>query len=61
MPATTTRPVCTFCLLRPVTVHEILATVYQQLGVDPETLLGDALGKPIPILPEGKPIAELLG
>jgi uncharacterized protein (DUF1501 family) len=44
---------------RPVTVHEILATVYQQLGVDPTGLLQDAQGRPIPILPEAKPVAEL--
>jgi hypothetical protein len=45
---------------RPVTVHEILATVYHQLGVDSQTLLKDAQGRPIPILPEARPIAELL-
>ena len=56
-----TTPDARYPASRPVTVHEILATVYQQLGVDPETLLTDALGKPIPILPEGRPIAELLG
>jgi uncharacterized protein (DUF1501 family) len=46
---------------RPVTVHEILATVYHQLGVDANMLLKDAQGRPVPILPEGKPIGELLG
>ena len=45
---------------RPVTVHEILATVYHQLGVDPQTLLKDVQGRPISILPESKPIAELI-
>jgi hypothetical protein len=45
---------------RPVTVHEIVATVYNQLGVDPGTLLVDALGQPIRILPEGRPLAELI-
>jgi hypothetical protein len=45
---------------RPVTVHEVVATVYQQLGVDLKELLFDSLGQPIPILPEGQPIAELI-
>src|SRR5262249_34000832 len=56
-----TTPDARYPASRPATVHEILATVYQQLKVDPETLLADALGKPIPILPEGRPIGELLG
>src|SRR5262249_61374051 len=46
---------------RPVTVHEILATVYQQLGVDPDGQLTDALGRPNPLLPEGRFLTELLG
>jgi len=45
---------------RPVTVHEILATVYHRLGVDPQTLVKDAQGRPIPILPDARPIGELL-
>ena len=46
---------------RPVTVPEVLATVYHRLGVDPNTLLTDAQGRPLPILPEARPLAELLG
>ena len=46
---------------RPVAVHEILSTMYHQLGVDPTGLLRDAQGRPTAILPEAKPIAELLG
>lgn len=46
---------------RPLTVHEILATVYHRLGVDPHTLLTDPEGRAVPILPEGEPIPELLG
>jgi hypothetical protein len=55
-----TTPDARYPASRPVTVHDILATVYRQLGVDPEALLTDALGRPVPILPEGRPIAELL-
>jgi uncharacterized protein (DUF1501 family) len=47
---------------RPVTVPEILATVYHQLGIDPNTMLYDEQKRPIPMLPgEAKPIGELLG
>jgi hypothetical protein len=44
---------------RPVTVPEILATVYHQLGINPNTLLYDETKRPVPILPEAKPIHEL--
>jgi hypothetical protein len=46
---------------RPIAVPEILATVYHQLGIDPKALLRDSQGRPIPILPEARPIAELVG
>jgi uncharacterized protein (DUF1501 family) len=55
-----TTPDARYPASRPVTVHEILATVYQQLGVDPSTLVTDALGRPVPILPEGRPVVELV-
>jgi hypothetical protein len=45
---------------RPVTVPEIHATMYQQLGIDPNTILYDEQKRPIPILPEAKPIHELI-
>jgi uncharacterized protein (DUF1501 family) len=45
---------------RPVTVPEIVATVYRQLGVDPETVVHDPEGRPYPILPPARPIAELI-
>jgi len=45
---------------RPVTVPEIHATIYHQLGIDPNAILHDELGRPIPILPEGRPIRELI-
>lgn len=56
----TTTPDGRYPSSRPVTVHEILATVYHQLGVDPQALLRDPQGRPIPILPDARPIAELL-
>jgi hypothetical protein len=45
---------------RPVTVPEILATVYRQIGIDHHTILHDGQRRPIPILPESKPIDELI-
>jgi uncharacterized protein (DUF1501 family) len=45
---------------RPVTVPEIVATVYRQLGIDSETVVYDPEGRPYPILPPARPIAELI-
>ena len=45
---------------RPVHLTEILATMYYQLGVDPDTILHDSLGRPQRILPAAKPIRELI-
>ena len=38
----------------------LLATIYHRFGIDPSTHAPRPLGRPIPILPEGEPIAELL-
>ncbi len=45
---------------RPVHLNDVLATIYHQLGVSTDDVFHDALGRPFPILPHGKPIAELL-
>jgi hypothetical protein len=45
---------------RPVTPQDLLATVYRHLGIDPRHELQDGVGRPIPVLPEGQPIAELI-
>jgi hypothetical protein len=45
---------------RPVSVPEILATIYRQLGIDPNSILQDAQRRPIPILPDARPVHELL-
>lgn len=46
---------------RRVGVGDFAATVYRHLGVDYERLtIADPTGRPIPILPEGKPIPELV-
>jgi hypothetical protein len=39
--------------------QDVLATIYRHLGVDPEVSYLDHAGRPIPVLPFGKPIDEL--
>lgn len=39
---------------------DVAATLYQALGVDPETLLHDRLGRPMPVLPQGQAIPGIL-
>jgi hypothetical protein len=45
---------------RKLDPNDLLATVYRFLGIDPEQTIPDATGRPMPILPYGEPIAELL-
>ena len=46
---------------RILSPNDLWATVYQHLGIDYRTPLHDLSGLPMPILPFGKPIKELLG
>ena len=46
---------------RAVHYHEILATVYSQLGIDPHLMLADAAGREIRILPPAEAVGELVG
>ncbi|MCE9531184.1 MAG: DUF1501 domain-containing protein [Planctomycetes bacterium] len=43
----------------PLDPNDLLASVYQFLGIDLATQFADATGRHIPILPHGVPIAEL--
>ncbi len=45
---------------RPLRPQDLLATIYRHLNIDPATSLIDHSGRPIPILPGGEPIAELM-
>lgn len=45
---------------RPLTPNDLWATVYRHLRIDPEHAFPDHSGRPMPILPYGEPIAELL-
>jgi hypothetical protein len=44
----------------PVSPGDLVATVYQQLGVDPDTTVPDQLGRPIGITHGGEPIRGVL-
>ena len=45
---------------RPVTPQDVLATVYDHLGIDTHQHYLDHSGRPVQTLPFGEPIAELL-
>ena len=45
---------------RPLHPNDVLATVYRHLGIDHTRAFVNPQGRPIPLLPHGEPIAELL-
>jgi hypothetical protein len=45
---------------RPVSPKDILATLYHLMGIDPETQLRDRTGRPMPLVPGGSVVAEML-
>ncbi len=45
---------------RPLSPNDLWATVYRHLGIDPEQTFENFAGRPIPILPSGRPIAQLI-
>jgi len=45
---------------RPLTPNDLWATMYRHLGIDPDWTFPDRNGRPMPILPFGEPIRELL-
>jgi hypothetical protein len=46
---------------RPLHPNDVLATLYKHLGIDHTRTFVNPAGRPIPILPHGEPIAELIG
>ena len=45
----------------PVHYHDVLATVYHNLGIDPHAFIQDKTGRPVSILPStAQPIQQLL-
>jgi hypothetical protein len=45
---------------RPLAPDDLWATMFRHLGIDPEMTFPDRLGRPLPILSGGQPIAELI-
>jgi hypothetical protein len=45
---------------RPLRPSDLLATVYHVLGIDPRQTFRDRLDRPIPILDDGRAIAEII-
>jgi hypothetical protein len=45
---------------RPCTPNDLLATLYRYFGVPLETQFADRTGRPVPLLPHGEPIRELI-
>ncbi len=46
---------------RPVRPQDLMATLYHQLGIDPETTFLNRAGQPIKIVSNGEVISELIG
>ena len=46
---------------RPLPYQSLLATIYRAMGIDPAHTFINQSGRPVPILPTGEPIRELLG
>jgi len=45
----------------PVSPGDIVATIYQQLGIDPHLMVPDMTGRPIPVAHGGEPIWDIIG
>jgi hypothetical protein len=46
---------------RPVRPQDLMVTLYEQLGISPETSFNDRTGRPVPIGSDGQVVSELLG
>jgi uncharacterized protein (DUF1501 family) len=45
---------------RQLDPNDLLATVYRFLGIDYDAMIPDTSGRPVPLIPSGTPIRELL-
>ena len=57
----TTDKIAAYPTSNPVSPADIVATIYQQLGIDPHTMLPDRSGRPMPIAHGGQPIWDIIG
>ena len=46
---------------RPLSAKDVLATIYHLLGIDPHTNLLDRFNRPVPLVPFGEVVREMLG
>ena len=46
---------------RPVRPQDLVVTIYEQLGINPETSFNNRAGRPVPIGSDGQVISELIG
>ena len=46
---------------RPVTVSQVLATIYRAVGIDPAATFPNGAGRPMYLLDDRAPVAELVG
>jgi hypothetical protein len=46
---------------RPVRPQDLAATIFQALGIAPDTRIHDAFDRPIPVVDAGRPLVELFG
>jgi uncharacterized protein (DUF1501 family) len=46
---------------RPLTVQQVLSTLYQAMGIDPSQTFPDGSGRPMYVLDDREPVHELLG
>ena len=44
---------------KPVSPQNLGATIFQALGISPETRILDSLSRPVPVMEGGQPIVEL--
>ena len=45
----------------PLTPGDLLASIYQVLGIDSHSIINDLQNRPVPLIQQGKPIRELFG
>jgi uncharacterized protein (DUF1501 family) len=45
---------------RPVSTADVCATIYECLGIDPDTTVPDRAGRPVPVAHGGRPIRDIL-
>ena len=49
-----------YAIERPVSAGDLVATIYQLLGINPQSTVPDLTGRPVPIAHGGEPVWEVL-